>query len=209
MQAGRGRGDDRDACRRDREEGRARWCRRGLRRRGPAAIAPAARGGRGRARGRRRRGRDLAGSPRASPARTPTAVPVDPACVEDEAGAEEEPAVEAAVLAAGHRPGLVDDQLRLEQPANGPADEDRRHRDADRGVAGVQERRGDDGRDDAAAGAEDRRCRELCRAGERRRRHDDRLERADARRRARGRRTRRANANAATPIGAIFLAPSR
>ena len=93
---------------------------------------------------------------------------------------DEDPVLEAAA-APGEGPGLVHDQLRLQEPALPRAGEDRGDREAERHVAGVEEDRGDDRGGRAAAVLEDRRGRELGRAGERRRRHHHRAEPAHAR----------------------------
>src|SRR5207248_2082808 len=70
------------------------------------------------------------------------------------AAAEQDRTLEARGAAAGERPRLVDDELRLREPPCDRAAEPVREADPDRGIARVQEQRRHHGRRDAAAGSE-------------------------------------------------------
>ncbi len=97
----------------------------------------------------------------------------DPEHVEDEPRPDEDRPLEPAAPTR-QRPGLVDDRLRLDEPPEPPAGEDRGNGHADRDVARVEEDGGENRRRDRPSGIEHRDRGELRRAGERRRRHGDR-----------------------------------
>ena len=108
--------------------------------------------------------------------------PADPRDVERQADAEEHATVEARSPAARERPRLVDDELRLAEPANDAPAKRARDGDPDRCIAEVQKQRGDDRRDDAATRCEHGDGGDLRGARECRRRHHDRRDRVHVRR---------------------------
>ena len=123
----------------------------------------------------RRRGRrqKAEGSPIAEPASAPTAVPPTQPTQSNTPTPSSNAPVEASGAATRKRPRLVDDELRLRKAFQHVTPERLRDGDPDRHITRVQQERCDNGSCDTASRAEDGHCRDLRRAGERRRRHDD------------------------------------
>jgi hypothetical protein len=95
------------------------------------------------------------------------------AAVERQPGAEQQSRVVAPASEVADRPRLVDHELSAQPALPRRSAQRRRHREADRQVAGVQEHRRGDRRRERPAGREHRGRGELRRPGERRGREHD------------------------------------
>ena len=204
-----GRGDDRHARRRERDEHGGDRCaaHRGRRRAAGRSSCAASSATKSAANAPSRPNAD--GSPIAWPAQRADGGAADPARPR---AARRRRAARAGRSAACRRPRAPTTRrrraaTRAKRFSTWPRN-DCATRDPDRRVARVQQQRGDDRGGDAAARAEDGDGRDLRRAGERRRRHDDRRERVEVRG-AREHAERRAERERGGKSGAAMRAPLR